>query len=252
MDSQSASHLRERTKETILKMGMGNSAKAAALALMLGGTLGINGCAMLGMGGGDKPSNETASQLISDADTKASAGEDDAAVALLKKATLKNPVDPTPWLKIAKIRFESNDYVDALVASEEVISRDQSNEEGNSIALVSSLRLAERSIGVLRSGTDLDGSMRDRAQQLASQLRETLGEDALLSSGSSAKSSSRSTHHTARRTSHRSAHKAAASHASSSSASKSSNTSSSQPSTQQKSSDDGSMNPFETLQKLPQ
>lgn len=249
-------------------MGVGNSVRMTTLALMLGATLGVSGCAI--MGGGDGSSEPTAAELTSQADAKASAGEDDAAVALLKKVTLKNPVDPDPWLKIARIRFESDDYVDALVASEEVISRDQTNEAGNSIALVSSLRLAERSIGLLRSGTDLEGSMRDRAQQLAAQLRETLGEDALLPASAQGHSSHRSTHrtvhHSTRRRSHKSTTHKATSHnttpktpsgsASSSSGDTQKDNASgngNSPAEQNnKSDDDGSMNPFETLQKLPQ
>lgn len=247
-------------------MGVGHSVRTATLALVLGMTVVMSGCAVLG-GGGDDSTELTAAELTSQAESKANDGQDDAAVALLKKVTLKNPVDPDPWLKIARIRFQSDDYVDALLASEEVISRDRTNEAGNSIALVSSLRLAERSIGLLRSGTDLEGSMRDRAHQLAAQLRKTLGEDVLLPAGAESHTDKK-THHTTHRSKRRVSHKSSTTKATHKAKSKSSgssatstaaekkksgsNSSSQTPAKQDDNGDDGSMNPFETLQKLPQ
>lgn len=246
-------------------MGVGHSVRTATLALVLGMTVVMSGCAVLG--GGDDSTELTAAELTSQAESKADDGQDDAAVELLKKVTLKNPVDPDPWLKIARIRFQSDDYVDALLASEEVISRDRTNEAGNSIALVTSLRLAERSIGLLRSGTDLEGSMRDQAHQLAAKLRKTLGEDVLLPAGDESHTNKK-THRSKRHVSHKSStkkvthsasHKTKAKSSGSSATSTAaekkksgSNSNSQTPAKQDDNGDDGSMNPFETLQKLPQ
>ncbi|RJS91699.1 hypothetical protein D3260_14740 [Salinisphaera sp. Q1T1-3] len=225
-----------------------------ATAVGLAVVLLLSGCASMG-----ESEHLTHDQLMNQAANRAADGDSTDAISLFEKAAKADPVDPTPWVGIAKLHFDNSDYVKALTASEEAISRDGQNNQANSIALVSSLRLAEASLATLQNQSDLKGSMRQRANQLADQLRETLGES-ILPAGESEDSGKSQTTRKRRRSSTR--HSSSHSRRSSSSASRSASQSSSSKSTsaapddagqdtQGGDSDDGSLNPFQKLESLP-
>ena len=227
-------------------MGIGPGVRLVSIAGMLVAASVLSGCATSGKGDIDAaPKSEQA--LLAEASEARDSGRDDAAVELLRQAAERNPVSVTPWLNIAQIRFDANSYDTAIVAAEEAVNREPSNLEANSIIIVSSLRLAERAIKALRADSKLEGSVRSEAQALAQQLRETLGEDVLVGDSTPRR---RSAPRRARRAA------AASSSGASSSNSKKSSSSSGGPSTpagpDNQGSSGGSLDPFESLQTLPQ
>ncbi|UIN21250.1 tetratricopeptide repeat protein [Herbaspirillum frisingense] len=132
-----------------------------------------------------KPSPEeeaknTLESGVAQANTAQAEGKTDEAVTVLKIVASRFPADKTPWLRIAQIRFDSGDYSDAIVNAQEALKRDPSDKVANSIVTVSSLRLATKALGDLRTQNALNGSVKTEAQDLTKILRESLGETALV------------------------------------------------------------------------
>jgi hypothetical protein len=107
-------------------------------------------------------------------------GKTDDAIGMLNKVAQENPARKEPWLKKAKIYFDAGDYGNAIVASEEVLQRDKTDQTAKGIRAVSGLRVATQSLNDLRGDNNLKGSARADALSLVKTLRETLGEDVLV------------------------------------------------------------------------
>lgn len=107
-------------------------------------------------------------------------GKTDDAVELLRQATEKYPENKEPWNRLAKMYFDDGDYGQAIEAADEVLERDETDQQAKVIRAVSGLRVASQSLIDLRNDANLQGSARADAVSLVKVLRETLGEDVLL------------------------------------------------------------------------
>jgi hypothetical protein len=90
------------------------------------------------------------------------------------------PASKLPWLRIAQIQFDATNYGEAIVAAQQVISRDERDKVASSILSVSGLRVATKALGDLSRQNELTGSVKNEAQDLAKVLRENLGEKVLV------------------------------------------------------------------------
>ena len=122
----------------------------------------------------------TMDELLSKATAASTTGQKEQAVALWKQAAAAYPTDKAPWASIAQTRFDAGQYGDAIVNAQEVLVRDPNDLLANSIIAISGLRLSTSALGVLSRQNNLSGSTRSDATELAKLLRETLGENALI------------------------------------------------------------------------
>jgi tetratricopeptide (TPR) repeat protein len=113
-------------------------------------------------------------------DSYVDGGKLDDAVGLLDKMAEENPARKEPWVKLAKVYFESGDYGNAIVAADEALHRDSTDQTAKGIRAVSGLRVATQSLTELRDDANLKGSAHADALSLAKALRETLGEEILV------------------------------------------------------------------------
>lgn len=143
------------------------------------------GCASTGGAG---QSANVGQELIREAQQAAASGARQRAQSLLEEATRSNPTDKQPWVKLAQLHFEQGRYAQAIVAGQEVLARDAGNLEAHSIILVSSLRVAAKSLEELSSTNQLVGDTRTEARKVTHLLRETLGETVLVPGNKSAAS----------------------------------------------------------------
>jgi predicted Zn-dependent protease len=118
--------------------------------------------------------------IVAEADAAQKAGQTDKAVKLLKDATSAFPADKTPWVRLAQIRFDTENYGDAISNALEGLQRDPKDKVANSIVAVGGLRLSTKALNDLRTQNDLNGNVRSEAQGLAKILRESLGETVLV------------------------------------------------------------------------
>jgi len=107
-------------------------------------------------------------------------GNQEEAVRILGDLAKRNPDRKEPWVRMAKVHFDSENYAQAIVSSEEALQRDNTDREAKSIRAVAGLRVASQSLTELRNDVELKGNARSDAAGLAKVMRETLGEDVLV------------------------------------------------------------------------
>jgi tetratricopeptide (TPR) repeat protein len=117
---------------------------------------------------------------MAEANAAALSGRPDKAYALLKQASITYPNDKAPWVRMAQMRFDSNNYGDAIGNALEALRRDPDDTLANSVVAVSGLRLSSKALSDLTRKNNLSGSVRTEAQDLAKLLRTSLGEDTLF------------------------------------------------------------------------
>ncbi|MDM0019300.1 hypothetical protein [Variovorax saccharolyticus] len=123
---------------------------------------------------------ESFAREMAEIDAVAKSADKDGAIHRYQQLAAANPGKAEPWARIAQIRFGQSAYSLAIQAAEEALARDPSNREAKSVNAVAGLRLAARSLESLRADSSLTGDAHADAQQLAGQLRETLGTPVLL------------------------------------------------------------------------
>lgn len=123
---------------------------------------------------------QTLEQLLADADRAAATGLHEKSIAALRAAAASYPAEKAPWLQMAQMRFDRGNYSEAILQAQEVLQRDPADKQAHSIIAVSGLRLSTRSLAELSQQSNLGGSVRSEAQELARMLRNTLGEDVLV------------------------------------------------------------------------
>ena len=104
----------------------------------------------------------------------------DEAVGLLTRMAADNPAQKEPWVRMARLHFDAENYGNAIVAADEALQRDGSDQTAKGLRAVSGLRVATQSLAELRDDANLKGSARADAVSLAKVLRETLGEEVLV------------------------------------------------------------------------
>lgn len=136
----------------------------------------VSGCASTGgspsVGGGD--------QLLQEAQEALRSGAKARAQKLFEEASKTNPADKKPWVNLAQMHFDEGNYAQAITAGQEVLARDSKDQMARSIVLVSSLRVAAKSLAEMRELNQWTGDARAEAKKVASILRENLGEEVLV------------------------------------------------------------------------
>ncbi len=141
----------------------------------------LSACASGGEGSGAPAKGPaTLAGAMAQADAAVLAGQRERAFAILKGAGSAFPTDKTPWLRMAQMRYDSNNYGEAIVNALEALSRDPDDTLANSIVAVSGLRVSSKALADLTQKNNLSGSVRNEAQDLAKLLRTSLGEDVLV------------------------------------------------------------------------
>lgn len=107
----------------------------------------------------------------------------DQAVAQFEEIAQRNPTKGEPWSYIAKIRFDEQQYGQAIVAADETLSRNPEDFVAKTVRAVGGLRVAMQSLADLRADALLAGNARADAVALAASMRETLGQDVLFPEG---------------------------------------------------------------------
>lgn len=143
----------------------------------------LSACAAGGEGSGASRAAATVDAAMSQADAAVLAGQPDRAYAILKEAGKTFPTDKKPWLRMAQMRYDSNNYGEAIVNGLEALARDPDDTLANSIVAVSGLRVSSKALADLAQKNNLSGSVRSEAQDLAKLLRTSLGEEVLVPSG---------------------------------------------------------------------
>ena len=165
---------------------MAGSKGFGKVLLVLAAPLFLYGCANTG---GSGQSSNVGQELIREAQQAVSSGARTRAQSLLEEATRSNPTDKQPWIKLAQLHFEQNQYAQAITAGQEVLARDNGNLDARSIVLVSSLRIAAKSLQELSLSNQLAGDTRAEARKVTHLLRETLGESVLVPANKAVRSS---------------------------------------------------------------
>lgn len=140
----------------------------------------LSACASSGEGSGSVAKGATMEASIAAAEAAVAAGQPDKAYALLKGASQAFPTDKTPWIRMAQMRFDSNNYGEAIVHAHEALERDPEDTLANSIAAVSALRVSSKALGDLARKNNINGNVKSEAQDLAKLLRTSLGETELV------------------------------------------------------------------------
>jgi hypothetical protein len=81
---------------------------------------------------------------------------------------------------MAQMRFDSNNYGEAIVNALEALERDPDDTLANSIVAVSGLRVTSKALADLSQKNNITGNVRSEAQDLAKLLRTSLNEDVLV------------------------------------------------------------------------
>lgn len=155
--------------------------KKFTLLIAASGLLLLSGCGMFSKSSSTAPPKPV--ELSELMDKGADFDRNDHKAAALKQyeeAALLYPTSKLPWLKIAQMQFESNNYGEAIVAAQQVVARDATDKVATSILSVSGLRIATKAVADLTKNQALVGSIRTEARQLADVLRESLGENVLV------------------------------------------------------------------------
>ncbi len=130
--------------------------------------------------GDSMSSNNGGDQLLREAHEALKSGAKVRAQKLFEDASKTNPADKKPWVNLAQLHFDEGNYAQAITAGQEVLARDAKDQVARSIVLVSSLRVAAKSLAEMRELNQWTGDARAEAKKVASMLRENLGEEVLV------------------------------------------------------------------------
>lgn len=126
------------------------------------------------------PPKPTIASMMTDAEVAIKAGQPDHAITLLKSATLTYPGDKTPWLRMAQVQFDCQDYGAAITSAQQVIELDPDDILAHSLLAVSGLRVSSKALADLTLKNNLTGTVRAEAQDLAKLLRASIGGDIIV------------------------------------------------------------------------
>ncbi|MBS1139619.1 MAG: putative lipoprotein [Proteobacteria bacterium] len=157
--------------------------KRLSTALVFGVSLAISGCASNKVSMSQEEFSAAMAQSSMSVDTLLEKGNQEEAVKILGDLAKKNPGRKEPWVRMAKVHFDAENYAQAIVAAEEALQRDGTDRSAKSIRAVAGLRVAAQSLTDLRGDVELKGDARSDAVGLAKVMRDTLGEDVLVPPG---------------------------------------------------------------------
>jgi tetratricopeptide (TPR) repeat protein len=119
-------------------------------------------------------------QLMEQAEARIRAQDVDGAKTYFSKAAAADPTRKEPWYRLAQLDFNQQNYGKSIVDAQEVLQRDASDMNAESILTVAGLRVAVDALGRLHDEADLQGPAHQEAVKLAQKMRDTLGQDVLV------------------------------------------------------------------------
>jgi len=111
---------------------------------------------------------------------EAAEGGRERARLIYRDAAKTYPTDKRPWLRLAQSYFDTADYGNAVLAAQEVVQRDPTDNVSQGLLAVSGLRISTAALSALRSQNNLTTSTRTEAEDMARNLRAVLGETVLV------------------------------------------------------------------------
>jgi tetratricopeptide (TPR) repeat protein len=115
-------------------------------------------------------------QLLNAAEAEVTAGRIESALIRFDQAAKADPTRKEPWVRSAQLQFDAGNHGRAIVAAEEVLQRDPSDEVADSVLTVSGLRIAAESLQRLQgNGALASETARAEAEHLAATMRATMG-----------------------------------------------------------------------------
>lgn len=154
------------------RAGLGVGAVLLCLSL-------LSGCATTAPAGDRTTQLES---MLKDADAEVAAGRHEKAISMLNQAAMDHPTSATPWLKVANIWFEKENYPASIVAANEALQRDAANQDAKSLLVVAGLRVSAGAVAGLRPNSSVNNGTRLEAENLTHSLRSALGEKVLVPS----------------------------------------------------------------------
>jgi len=154
--------------------------KSLFLVISIGAVCALSGCASKSAPMSQEEFSTAMAQSSATADTLLEKGNREEAIKVLGDLAKKNPGRKDPWVRMARIHFDGENYAQAIVAAEEALQRDNTDRTAKSIRAVGGLRVAAQSLTDLRGDVELKGDARSDAVGLAKVMRDTLGEDVLV------------------------------------------------------------------------
>ncbi|SFL26133.1 tetratricopeptide repeat protein [Rhodanobacter glycinis] len=151
--------------------------RAAMLPLLIPA---FAGCSMLHRSKTKPVAVHPYDQLMQQADARYNAQDVDGAKALYSKAAAADPTRENPWYRLAQINFDQQNYGRAIVDAQEVLQRNPSDSNAESILTVAGLRVAVQALGRLHDESNQQGPAHVEAEKLAAKMRETLGQSVLV------------------------------------------------------------------------
>ncbi len=156
------------------------SLRHLSMVVCVSATLAISGCASTSKPSVPEDFSTAMAQSSASADSLLEKGNREEAVKLLGDFAKKYPERKDPWVRLARIHFDGENYAQAIVAAEEALQRDRTDRTAKSIRAVGGLRVAAQSLADLKGDVELKGDARSDAVGLAKVMRETLGEEVLV------------------------------------------------------------------------
>jgi len=157
--------------------------KRLPVAIAFAASLLVSGCASNNQAMSKEEFSTALAQSSASVDSLLEKGKQEEAVKVLGDLAKRNPGRKEPWVRLAKVHFDAENYALAIVAAEEVLQRYNADRSAKSIRAVSGLRVAAQSLTDLRGDVELKGDARSDAVGLAKIMRDTLGEDVLVPLG---------------------------------------------------------------------
>lgn len=161
-------------------------ARGVVAALVVGALWGLSGCATDSMSN-RKDASEMAATVEPMAEylgraqaVEADEGGRERARQIYRDAAKAHPTDKRPWLRLAQSYFDAADYGNAVLAAQEVVQRDATDNIAQGLLAVSGLRVSTAALSALRAQNNLNSSTRSEAEAMATNLRSVLGESVLV------------------------------------------------------------------------
>ncbi len=118
--------------------------------------------------------------VMSQAEAQVATAGADAAITAFEDAAKVDPTRKEPWVRIAQLQFDRNNYARAIVAAEEVLQRDPDDLVADGVITVAGFRIANQSLQRLQGrGALASDTARKEAETLAATLRATMGDSIL-------------------------------------------------------------------------
>lgn len=134
------------------------------------------GCASTGK----KEAAPSFDTVMSQAESEVGTTGADAAIVTFEQAAKADPTRKEPWIRIAQLQFDRNNYARAIVAAEEVLQRDPDDLVADGVITVAGFRIANQSLLRLQGrGALASDTAQKEAKTLVDTLRSTMG-DAIL------------------------------------------------------------------------